>query len=130
MRNPSSFDLLLYPWGTANGNHVIGFWVDFSVLLDVTEENSSNFRHGNFTVQRPCIISLTDSFILYQHVSRYEISIDTIYIYTCIDIKSFIILGLFVPSRIVLHSRFVQLPVSALKFLMVWPTHVFFQITN
>jgi hypothetical protein len=79
MKN-SSIDLLLYPWWTANGNRIIGCWVDFSVLLDVTEQNSPNVKHGNFTVQQRCIISLTDSFILYQHVSRYKISIDTLYI--------------------------------------------------
>jgi hypothetical protein len=104
--------------------------MDFSVLLDVTEKNSSIVRHGNSTVQQPCIISLTECFILYKHVSLHEISIDTACAYTYIDIKSFIDLGLFVPSRTVLKSRLVRLPVSALKFLMVWPTLEFFQITN
>jgi hypothetical protein len=91
-------------------------WMDFSVAQDVKEKNTLNFRHGNCTVQQPCIISLTECFILYKQVSRYEISIDTVYIYKYIDIKSFITLGPFVSPRTVLKSGLVRLPVPALKF--------------
>ena len=124
------FRTLLYPWDRANGNHTVGYWMDFSILQDITERNSSNCRHGNCTVQQLCIISLTEGFILYKHVTRYEISIDIVYICMYIDIKSYIGLGLFVPPYSVLRIRLVQLPVSALKFFMFRPTFEFFQITK
>jgi len=81
MKDPSSFAPLFDPWDRASGKHTVGHWMDFSVLKNVTQKNSSTFRHGNCTVQQPCIISLTEYFILYKHVSRHEISIDTVYIY-------------------------------------------------
>ena len=125
-----NFRPLLYSWERANGNHTVRYWMDFSVLQDVAERNNSKFIHGNCTVQQLCIISLTEDFILYKHVTRYEISIDIAYICMYIDIKSYIGLGLFVPPCSVLKTRLVQLPVPALKFLMVRPTLEFFQITK
>jgi len=124
------FRPLLYPWERANGNHTVGCWMDFSVLQDVAKRNSSNCRNGNCTLQQLCIVSLAECFILYKHVTRYQISIVNVYICMYIDIKSYIVLGLFVPSCTVPKSTVVRLPGSALKFLVVWPTHEFFQTTK
>jgi len=124
------FRPLLSPWERANGNHTVGYWMDFSVLQDVTKKNSSKCRNGNCTLQQLCIVSLAECFILYKHVTRYQISIVNVYICMYIDIKSYIVLGLFVPSCTVPKSTVVRLPGSALKFLVAWPTHEFFQTTK